>query len=259
MFTEIFSFAEMPWSGVAELDVMKRLQGLEKLRRPDQCPLKIYELMLECWRLDVERRVTSDRITVEVNGFIADPANQVGDVSLIIWPKMMTVDEREATLVPLHQSFSINLQSDEVDRMIDQLEVSVEQIEVEKQLGQGQFGTVNLAVFHRLDGNESKVAVKTLNASVPATERSQFAYEARLLASLKHKNIVRLIAVCFKHQPNMIVLELMSGGDLKSYLRTRQEEISGMADELLLVCIEIADAMAYLERSHVVHRDLAAR
>jgi serine/threonine protein kinase len=35
----------------------------------------------------------------------------------------------------------------------------------------------------------------------------------------KHPNIVRFIGICFYHQLTMIILELLEGGDLKSFLR----------------------------------------
>ena len=34
-----------------------------------------------------------------------------------------------------------------------------------------------------------------------------------------HRNIVRFLGVCFEHHPKFIVLELLEGGDLKTFLR----------------------------------------
>ena len=126
-------------------------------------------------------------------------------------------------------------------------------------MGQGQFGAVYRATMRGKDGSSTSVAVKQmLETGVSDVERSQFEYEARLLAAIKHVNIVTLKAVCFQSQPSFIVLELMSM-DLKSYLDDNADDLRNNVDALVVVCLQIADAMAYLERCRIVHRDLAAR
>lgn len=42
-----------------------------------------------------------------------------------------------------------------------------------------------------------------------------------------HTNIVKLIGVCFDTRPYYIVLELLEGGDLKTYLReSRPQQVN---------------------------------
>lgn len=43
--------------------------------------------------------------------------------------------------------------------------------------------------------------------------------EALIMSKFNHPNIVHLIGVCFDKHPRYIVLELLSGGDLKTFLR----------------------------------------
>ncbi len=107
-------------------------------------------------------------------------------------------------------------------------------------LGKGQFGIVCLGVA-TIKGNSVNVAVKSLSASnVPEHELKQFEYEARLLTAIEHPNIVRVLAVCFQSQPNQIVLELMAGGDLKTFLRNLEKTGADIdADELLGVCVQV--------------------
>ena len=38
--------------------------------------------------------------------------------------------------------------------------------------------------------------------------------------NFKHEHILSLIAICLDNDPNFLILELMEGGDLLSYLRT---------------------------------------
>lgn len=40
------------------------------------------------------------------------------------------------------------------------------------------------------------------------------------MSKFKHRNIVRFIGVCFEKMPRFLVLELLAGGDLKTFLRS---------------------------------------
>ena len=59
--------------------------------------------------------------------------------------------------------------------------------------------------------------------TLPEVRRDQaemdFQMEALIMSKFSHTNIVHFIGVCFDQLPNFIVLELLSGGDLKSFLR----------------------------------------
>ena len=46
-----------------------------------------------------------------------------------------------------------------------------------------------------------------------------FLKEAKAMSRLKHENIVRLIGICVEDSRNLLILELMEGGDLLKYLR----------------------------------------
>jgi anaplastic lymphoma kinase len=43
--------------------------------------------------------------------------------------------------------------------------------------------------------------------------------EALIMSKFNHPNIVHFIGVCFEKHPRFIVLELLAGGDLKTFLR----------------------------------------
>ncbi len=84
------------------------------------------------------------------------------------------------------------------------------------------------------------------------------------LHAFAHENVIRMLAVCFKTQPLLIVLEYMPNGDLKSFLRKVQEssgetEFVASTAHLLRLAHDCSKGLAYLQSIKYVHRDIAAR
>eukprot|EP00730_Choanoeca_flexa_P017682 TRINITY_DN8547_c0_g1_i2.p1 TRINITY_DN8547_c0_g1~~TRINITY_DN8547_c0_g1_i2.p1 ORF type:complete len:1147 (+),score=180.38 TRINITY_DN8547_c0_g1_i2:51-3491(+) len=144
------------------------------------------------------------------------------------------------------------------DAAFEALKVFPEDVEIGAKLGEGAFGIVNKGII-RLEGKEPQhVAVKRIHPSAQMTEQETFIYEARLLAMLEHENIIRIVGVQCETKPILILTELMSRGDLLTVLRDIKEGFF-TEQELLHTCSCIADALAYLERRNIVHRDIACR
>lgn len=155
----------------------------------------------------------------------------------------------------------------------DEWEVPRESINLVKALGQGSFGMVYEGLIYNLkpDKPETKCAVKTVNESASMRERIEFLQEAAVMKAFSCQHVVKLLGVVSKDQPVYVIMELMSNGDLKSYLRSHRPPTEGEEDDskprgqppslkqILQMAAEIADGMAYLTASKFVHRDLAAR
>lgn len=45
------------------------------------------------------------------------------------------------------------------------------------------------------------------------------------MANFKHEHILRLLGVCLDNDPHYIIMELMEGGDLLSYLRAKRASL----------------------------------
>uniref|UniRef100_A0A182N0T5 Tyrosine-protein kinase receptor n=1 Tax=Anopheles dirus TaxID=7168 RepID=A0A182N0T5_9DIPT len=131
-------------------------------------------------------------------------------------------------------------------------------------LGSGAFGEVYEGVVKGVDGNaETRVAIKTLKKGAKLHEKQEFLQEAQLMSNFKHKHITRLLGVCLEPDALLIIMELMQGGDLLSYLR-RSRSLPGQAArltmlDLVAMCQDVASGCRYLEEMHFVHRDLACR
>ncbi|XP_075353451.1 proto-oncogene tyrosine-protein kinase ROS [Mycteria americana] len=137
---------------------------------------------------------------------------------------------------------------------------------LQKLLGSGAFGEVyeGTAVDILADGSgESKVAVKTLKKGATDHEKSEFLKEAHLMSKFDHPHILKLLGVCLFNEPQYLILELMEGGDLLSYLRgARKQKLQSpllTVTDLLDICLDICKGCVYLEKMHFIHRDLAAR
>lgn len=56
-----------------------------------------------------------------------------------------------------------------------------------------------------------------------------FLMEALIMSKFNHPNIVHFIGVCFDKHPRFIILELLAGGDLKTFLRESRPKPVGSA------------------------------
>uniref|UniRef100_A0A3Q3K1Z3 Tyrosine-protein kinase receptor n=1 Tax=Monopterus albus TaxID=43700 RepID=A0A3Q3K1Z3_MONAL len=150
----------------------------------------------------------------------------------------------------------------------DEWEVPREKIIILRELGQGSFGMVYEGIAKDIVKGEAEthVAVKTVNESASLRERIEFLNEASVMKAFNCHHVVRLLGVVSKGQPSLVVMELMTHGDLKSFLRSLRPDAENNPGrpppnlkEMIQMAAEIADGIAYLNAKKFVHRDLAAR
>uniref|UniRef100_A0A8C1I659 Insulin-like growth factor 1 receptor n=1 Tax=Cyprinus carpio TaxID=7962 RepID=A0A8C1I659_CYPCA len=110
----------------------------------------------------------------------------------------------------------------------DEWEVAREKITMCRELGQGSFGMVYEGIAKGVvkDEPETRVAIKTVNESASMRERIEFLNEASVMKEFNCHHVVRLLGVVSQGQPTLVIMELMTRGDLKSYLRSlRSKEV----------------------------------
>lgn len=102
-----------------------------------------------------------------------------------------------------------------------------DQITMTSFLGSGAFGEVyeGIVKHAQVDDAETRVAIKTLRKGATTQEKGEFLQEAHLMSNFKHDHILRLIGVCFDMETLYIIMELMQGGDLLSFLRQSRPSV----------------------------------
>ncbi|XP_061467361.1 leukocyte tyrosine kinase receptor isoform X2 [Rhineura floridana] len=132
-------------------------------------------------------------------------------------------------------------------------------------LGHGAFGEVYKGTVVGITGDPSplQVAIKTLPEICSEQDEMDFLMEALIISKFNHQNIVQCIGVSLQTLPRFILLELMTGGDMKSFLRQNRPRVNHpptlTTQDLLNIARDIACGCKYLEENHFIHRDIAAR
>ncbi|XP_037531633.1 tyrosine-protein kinase BTK [Nematolebias whitei] len=121
-----------------------------------------------------------------------------------------------------------------------------------KELGNGQFGVVKYGKWQ----GQHDVAIKMIREG--SMSEDDFIEEAKIMMKLRHENLVQLYGVCTKQRPIYIVTEFLANGCLLTYLKEGLTQHPTTV-QLLEMCKDVAEGMAYLETKQYIHRDLAAR
>ncbi len=128
---------------------------------------------------------------------------------------------------------------------------SLGQFELVRRIGEGGMGVVWEA---RAQGSGERVAVKVLKTDNPELV-ARFARESRLIAAVKHPNVVdiRSVVVDPDRGPLAIVMDLLEGTDLAMLLD--REGPLGEA-RVRRIFADVFDAVAAAHAIGIVHRDL---
>ncbi|XP_045361018.1 cytoplasmic tyrosine-protein kinase BMX isoform X4 [Camelus bactrianus] len=130
-------------------------------------------------------------------------------------------------------------------------ELKREEITLLKELGSGQFGVVHLGKWK----GEYDVAVKMIKEG--SMSEDEFFQEAQTMMKLDHPKLVKFYGVCSKRYPIYIVTEYITNGCLLNYLKSHGKRLE--PSQLLEMCCDVCEGMAFLESHQFIHRDLAAR
>jgi formylglycine-generating enzyme required for sulfatase activity len=122
-------------------------------------------------------------------------------------------------------------------------------------IGHGAMGQVHRAREVRL---QRDVAVKLVRAEF-ARHRdflARFEHEARLLASVDHPGIVKLLSFGAEGDWLWFVMELVPGPDLAAALPSLANGGAARFDRAARIAAEVLETLAYVHKRGIVHRDV---
>ena len=152
-------------------------------------------------------------------------------------------------------------------------EIERSKFEIGKEIGSGNFGKVFIGELYGLYGPKSKttVAIKTAHHTENVNDVNDLCLEIKLLSYIEaHPNLVSMIGSCSNELKSSgkvwLLIEFCEFGDLRTYLRKNKSRVlSGNDSEalnsrcLLKWSHGIGKGMQHLEKSRIMHGDLAAR
>jgi serine/threonine protein kinase len=129
-------------------------------------------------------------------------------------------------------------------------------VKIESKLARGGMAEVYLGTHINL---ERKVAVKILRN--PSEEHSddleRFQREARVVASLRHPNIVQVYDFDMVDNDPYLIMEYVDGPSLSAYLgRLHKDEKKLKLPHVMRMLESIASALQYAHNNKIIHRDI---
>ena len=134
--------------------------------------------------------------------------------------------------------------------------INLGKYQLREQLGRGGMADVYRAYHPQLD---RFVAVKVLRGELVDDPEflARFQREAKIVAALRHANIVQVFDADAQDDIYYMVMELLDGDSLKARLtdyRARDERMPH--GEVVRVMLDVLDGLAYAHSEGMIHRDL---
>ena len=139
-----------------------------------------------------------------------------------------------------------------------QMQMQVDNLTLEKELGKGAFGAVYLT---KIDNDVTPYATKVYDRQTIEKSPDLFRYlktEATILKNLNHPNIVKLREVKKTKKHYYLVMELCNGGELSKILKQYIAKYNKAFPEEIVQYLmrQIVDAINYLHTLDIMHRDI---
>lgn len=131
----------------------------------------------------------------------------------------------------------------------------ISHFKLQELLGEGGMGKV----YKAFDKHESKtVAIKILNPHLMKDEenRRRLASEGRLLSSLNHPNIVKVLEFGETAQHAFVAMEYLSGGTLDDYI---EKNYPLTEERVVEVVKQICFGLQTIHANDIIHRDLKSQ
>ena len=129
--------------------------------------------------------------------------------------------------------------------------------EYKELIGKGSYGEVYLAIKK---GTNQKLAIKKINKQKIQSSKkiNSMMSEITILHMLNHPNIVKFYSWAQSENNYYIATEYVNGGDLAKCLKKYKEKFNTPFPEIIVKYLmkQILEALNYLHKNKIVHRDL---
>ncbi|XP_067033062.1 fibroblast growth factor receptor 1-like isoform X2 [Acropora muricata] len=169
---------------------------------------------------------------------------------------------QEVTLHSNMDSHPSNHEYAPLDLRTRSWEVAREDVIVEKIIGKGAFGQVAKGTAKNISfrSDTRNVAIKTIKANAPESDKRDLKSELELMKTLKpHPHVIKLLGCVTESEPVLVLIEYVPYGDLLGYLRKSRglndtyykdpdikPKTSLTSQQLIKFAWQIADGMSYL-------------
>ena len=132
------------------------------------------------------------------------------------------------------------------------IDFNLAMFDIAKPLGKGKFGRVYL-VREKRSGFVCALKVLHKSELVQSKIEKQVRREIEIQSNLRHPNILRLYGHFHDTHRIFLILEFAGQGELYKLLRKKGRFSDAKASEYIS---QMANALAYLHKKHVIHRDI---
>ncbi|CAH1377716.1 unnamed protein product [Tenebrio molitor] len=130
---------------------------------------------------------------------------------------------------------------------------------------EGTFARVYQGSYTNEDGVDEAIIVKTVTDHASQIQISLLLQEGMSMYSLSHKNILSILRVSIEdHTAPFLLYPYNNYNNLKIFLQKCKLSSEGVShtlttQEVVDMALQIIEAMQYLHKKHLLHKDLAAR
>ncbi len=231
----------------------EQLEG-EMIRKAGENRLKKYWYCLLGKELYVYRDKNHDKhkgMHNLIGVFIKDEPEEKLDNGNVLYPFKLIFPPNKARTYYLEDKEKRDCWVDSIKRVIGYSNLH-DYYEIKGTIGKGKFGLVKWAL-HKKTGE--KVAVKIMSKKeMTVSDMELQRREIEILKMCQHPYIIRLLDIFENNEYIYIVMEMLSGGDLFTYLEKRSFIVK--EDRAKILAHQVATALFYLHQFGVAHRDL---
>ena len=279
---EIITHSMTPYPAMTNGQVREQLHEGYHMPCPNECPERLYSIMLECWNENPKDRPNFQVIKSLILEYLNEVSEIYGKHSQSVKEKLYDDSDYEdsssiiaqlADKNPVYEATSDHdaKESNEVSlKKGDILSIKgtndIEGWSWGISVISGREGFIPnssipkqpLIVFNKKKskGTYNQIWDALWKGLKPSTVRlveETSSYTAEII-ELRHTNIVEIYII---YSPKYIVMEPMKHGKLDEFLQT--EGYTLKLSQLITMCTQISAAMAYLEEKNCILRNLAAR